>query len=187
MITDMATTITGQLPAAANAASLAWDLPSPLTAAPPTHAVADVEITGQAVLVEFTGHGKGELLIVASDEIVGRLMASAAQPADLIAALGPAITAACLALGNVAPDTMQPMDTRLALHRIAALGEAAAVVLADESDTAQAVVAVGAERAAGAPADLYVNGRLIARGEVVVVDENYGLRIMQVLSDETGR
>lgn len=39
------------------------------------------------------------------------------------------------------------------------------------------------DRAAGAPADLYVNGRLIARGEVVVVDENYGLRITQVVSD----
>ena len=29
------------------------------------------------------------------------------------------------------------------------------------------------DRAAGDPADLFVNGRLIARGEVVVVDENY--------------
>ena len=43
------------------------------------------------------------------------------------------------------------------------------------------------DRAAGAPADLYVNGRLIAHGEVVVVDENYGLRILQVVADETGR
>ncbi|HEU5006879.1 MAG TPA: flagellar motor switch protein FliN [Jatrophihabitantaceae bacterium] len=43
------------------------------------------------------------------------------------------------------------------------------------------------DRAAGAPADLYVNGRLIARGEVVVVDENYGLRITQVVTDEATR
>ncbi len=43
------------------------------------------------------------------------------------------------------------------------------------------------DRAAGAPADLYVNGRLIARGEVVVVDENYGLRITQVVTDDAGR
>ena len=40
------------------------------------------------------------------------------------------------------------------------------------------------DRAAGEPADLYVNGRLIARGEVVVVDENYGLRVTQLLNDE---
>lgn len=41
------------------------------------------------------------------------------------------------------------------------------------------------DRVAGAPADLFVNGRLIARGEVVVVDENYGLRITQVVTDDT--
>lgn len=43
------------------------------------------------------------------------------------------------------------------------------------------------DRVAGSPADLYVNGRLIARGEVVVIDENYGLRITQVVTDDTGR
>jgi len=39
------------------------------------------------------------------------------------------------------------------------------------------------DRAAGSPADLLVNGRLIARGEVVVVDEDFGLRITEVLDD----
>lgn len=43
------------------------------------------------------------------------------------------------------------------------------------------------DRSAGAPADLFVNGRLIARGEVVVIDENYGLRITQVVTDDSGR
>ena len=37
------------------------------------------------------------------------------------------------------------------------------------------------EREAGAPADLLVNGTAIARGEVVVVDERYGLRITEIL------
>jgi len=37
------------------------------------------------------------------------------------------------------------------------------------------------EREAGAPADLLVNGTPIARGEVVVVDERYGLRITEIL------
>ncbi len=37
------------------------------------------------------------------------------------------------------------------------------------------------DRAAGAPADLLVNGRLIARGEVVVVDEDFGLRITELV------
>lgn len=37
------------------------------------------------------------------------------------------------------------------------------------------------EHEAGAPADLLVNGTPIARGEVVVVDERYGLRITEIL------
>ncbi|MEV6297970.1 flagellar motor switch protein FliN [Actinoplanes sp. NPDC051861] len=38
------------------------------------------------------------------------------------------------------------------------------------------------DRAAGSPADLLVNGRLIARGEVVVVDENFGIRITEIVA-----
>jgi flagellar motor switch protein FliN len=45
-------------------------------------------------------------------------------------------------------------------------------------------------RMAGEPVDLLVNGTPIARGEVVVVDEQFGLRITEVLGDaaaaETG-
>ena len=39
------------------------------------------------------------------------------------------------------------------------------------------------DRAAGSPADLLVNGRLIARGEVVVVDENFGLRVTEIIEE----
>jgi len=38
------------------------------------------------------------------------------------------------------------------------------------------------DRAAGTPADLYVNGLLLARGEIVVVDEDYGLRVTEILN-----
>ncbi len=37
------------------------------------------------------------------------------------------------------------------------------------------------DRAAGSPADLLVNGRLVARGEVVVVDEDFGLRVTEII------
>jgi flagellar motor switch protein FliN len=37
------------------------------------------------------------------------------------------------------------------------------------------------ERQAGEPVDLLVNGSPIARGEVVVTDEQYGLRITEIL------
>ncbi len=38
------------------------------------------------------------------------------------------------------------------------------------------------DRAAGSPADLLVNGRLIARGEVVVVDEDFALRVTEIVA-----
>jgi flagellar motor switch protein FliN/FliY len=41
------------------------------------------------------------------------------------------------------------------------------------------------DRAAGAPVDVLVNGTLIARGEVVVVDEEFGIRIAEILRNGT--
>ena len=38
------------------------------------------------------------------------------------------------------------------------------------------------DRAAGSPADVVVNGRLVARGEVVVVDEDFAVRITEIVS-----
>ncbi len=37
------------------------------------------------------------------------------------------------------------------------------------------------DRLAGEPVDILVNDRLIARGEVVVVDENFGIRVVEVV------
>ncbi len=42
------------------------------------------------------------------------------------------------------------------------------------------------DRPAGSPADVLVNGRLIARGEVVVVDEDYGVRITEIVTGPDG-
>lgn len=39
------------------------------------------------------------------------------------------------------------------------------------------------DRAAGTPADLLVNGTLVAHGEVVVVGEDYALRVTQIVAD----
>jgi flagellar motor switch protein FliN len=40
-------------------------------------------------------------------------------------------------------------------------------------------------RLAGEPVDLLVNGKPIARGEVVVLDEEFGLRVTEVLVGDT--
>ena len=42
------------------------------------------------------------------------------------------------------------------------------------------------DRSAGAPADILLNGRLIALGEVVVMDQDYGVRITKILDVNEG-
>ena len=38
------------------------------------------------------------------------------------------------------------------------------------------------DKAAGEPVDVLVNGRLVARGEVVVIEDNFGVRITEILT-----
>lgn len=62
------------------------------------------------------------------------------------------------------------------------------VELGRSSMTVEEVLALGPgsvvelNKLAGEPVDVLVNDRLIARGEVVVVDENFGVRVTEVLS-----
>jgi flagellar motor switch protein FliN/FliY len=62
--------------------------------------------------------------------------------------------------------TAQIGSTRMTVSELLALTDGAVIEL---------------DRTAGAPADLLVNGHLIARGEVVVIDENFGLRITEII------
>lgn len=50
----------------------------------------------------------------------------------------------------------------------------------DIMDFAQGTV-IELEKQAGAPVDIVVNGQLIARGDVVVIDDNFGVRITEIL------
>lgn len=42
------------------------------------------------------------------------------------------------------------------------------------------------DRSAGAPADVLLNGRLIAHGEIVVIDQDYAVRITKILDVAEG-
>lgn len=42
------------------------------------------------------------------------------------------------------------------------------------------------DKVSGEPLDIYVNNRLIARGEAVVIGERYGVRLTEVLISEHG-
>ena len=59
--------------------------------------------------------------------------------------------------------------TRMTIREALALGPGSIVTL---------------NRLAGEPVDLLVNGKPIARGEVVVIDEEFGLRVTEVLEAE---
>ncbi len=41
------------------------------------------------------------------------------------------------------------------------------------------------DRLAGDPVDVLVNGKIFAKGEVVVIDENFGVRIQEILSKDS--
>jgi len=68
------------------------------------------------------------------------------------------------------------------------------IIDAFRRDTGAEVVAdfgaVGAMKAkvtAGEPVDVLVNDRLIAHGEVVIVDESFGVRITEIVRDANRR
>ena len=41
---------------------------------------------------------------------------------------------------------------------------------------------IGLEKGVGEPLEIYINNKLVARGEVVVVDEKFGIRVTDVIS-----
>ena len=68
--------------------------------------------------------------------------------------------------------TVQLGSTRMTVRELLALAPGALVEL---------------DRAAGSPVDVLVNGTLLARGEVVVVDEEYAVRISEIVSTPVER
>jgi flagellar motor switch protein FliN/FliY len=67
--------------------------------------------------------------------------------------------------------TVEVGRTHMSLGETMSLGQGSVVTL---------------DRLADKPVDLLVNGRPIARGEVVVIDEQFGLRITEVMGAEPG-
>jgi flagellar motor switch protein FliN/FliY len=101
----------------------------------------------------------------------------------------PAPTATAFASGGPAPTQSGPRRTMDLLRDVQM---DVTVELGRTSMTVQDLLAltpgsvVELDRAAGSPADILVNGQLIARGEVVVVDEDYAIRITEIVSPEAG-
>lgn len=64
--------------------------------------------------------------------------------------------------------TVQVGRTRLTLAQLVKMGPGALIPL---------------DREAHEPADILVNGKVVARGEIVTIDERYGVRIASVVAD----
>ncbi len=86
------------------------------------------------------------------------------------------------------PATAAPTPARR-LHRIAGVEMELTVEIGRTRMAVRDVLdlepgrIVELDRAAGAPADLKLNGRIIGHGEVVVVDQDYAVRITRILEN----
>ena len=89
---------------------------------------------------------------------------------------------------TTAPAPAAPADAaELELERLYDVPVELAVEIGRTQMTIREALALGPgsivtlQRLAGEPVDLLVNGKPIARGEVVVIDEEFGLRVTDVL------
>lgn len=161
----------------------------PDTGADATGAALDGDLgTDEAPELDVTAQAGGPIGLAGEPDAV-----SAAQTA--------AAAANAAATPMVSPVTLQPLygdmpfpidPRRIDLLRDVNMG--VSVELGRTRMTVQEILAltpgsiVELDRAAGAPVDVLVNGKLIAHGEVVVVDEEFAVRISEVVGpDREGR
>ncbi len=99
------------------------------------------------------------------------IVAQSVQFGPLGAPVGPAPFAAASGLDLIMDVplrvTVELGRTRMQIRDVLELGKGSVVEL---------------DKLAGEPVDLLVNGKLIARGEVVVIDENFGIRVTDIVS-----
>jgi flagellar motor switch protein FliN/FliY len=103
------------------------------------------------------------------EEIIAQQMLDQHEQAQAVAVAAPAPSEANLEVILDVPVTLtlEVGRTRLPIRSLLQLSQGSIVEL---------------ERAAGEPLDVFVNGTLIAHGEVVVVNEKFGIRLTDVIS-----
>ena len=65
--------------------------------------------------------------------------------------------------------TVEVGRTRMTIQDLLQLGQGSVVEL---------------EKLAGEPLDIYINGKQVARGEAVIVNEKFGVRLTDIISPE---
>ncbi len=97
------------------------------------------------------------------------------------------IAEAASATGKAASAAMKPARTLdfildVALHVTVEVGRAR-MTIQDLLQLGQGSV-IELEKLAGEPLDIYVNGKHVARGEAVIVNEKFGVRLTDIISPE---
>ena len=127
------------------------------------HAHAVVLAVGNFVV---DGTPRARFALAVPPSITGPADASAAESAEGTAAVDPAAAAGLDVILDIAmPLTVELGRTKMLIRDILALGPGSVIEL---------------DKLAGEPVDLLVNDRPIAKGEVVVIDENFGVRLTQI-------
>jgi flagellar motor switch protein FliN/FliY len=154
------------------------------------------EIEAELLAAEETEHapvdGSSDAPLT-PEQIEALLMAEAgpAVPAAPVAAAAPPAVAGPL-IEEVAftelPPVRAPMDELADIDLLLDVPLQITVELGQARRTIRELLELGQgsilhlTRHAGEPVDVLVNGQHIARGEVVVIDENFGIRVTEVVS-----
>ncbi len=163
--------------------------------------LAAFQAAGPGVVADFTfdipdvAHGNGVLLV---SEVLGNIVADDSAPAsltkdevqDILSDFddagadqegGPADAANGVKVGGASPGNLgRVLDIQLVAT--ARLGRIEMPIQDILSLGPGSIVEVG--HVVDEPVELLVNNKLIARGDVVVVDEKFGLRITEIISPE---
>jgi flagellar motor switch protein FliN/FliY len=100
----------------------------------------------------------------------------------------PAVIAHPFSFGQIDPPAAAPARTERGVDLILDVALQVRVELGSTQMTVEEVLGlspgsvVELDRLAGEPVDIVVNDRLIARGEVVVVEENFGVRVTEIIA-----
>jgi flagellar motor switch protein FliN len=131
------------------------------------------------------GEATGVVLWLMDDE-TARFIAGADEEAGAVSIPGiPAMNAADIPLlgtnaGVAHHDSSMDVLLDVPLEISVELGRAKMIVR-DVLDLGTGSI-VEVDKAAGEPVDVMVNGRLVAKGEVVVIEDNFGVRITEILN-----
>jgi flagellar motor switch protein FliN len=132
------------------------------------------DLGGPFTMVPLDGAAGTEAALLIADAALPRPVVVPALPEPVPARPTPAASAVAhprgieMLHGVMMDVTVELGRTRMTVRELLALAPGTVLEL---------------DRAAGSPADLLVNGRRIARGEVVVVDEDFGLRVTEIVND----